>query len=156
MVSLDLTHQVLATTAVQKKLLYGSSEGSARGGSLIRILFHDLLVFFAHTYRDVFGISDGPPLHDPLAVAIVLFDNGAEKLAFDDRNGERWDVKVVTDGLHSDVAEERGQVGRTVAARASGGGIRIPRTLNTALFWDVVDECLKRGGEQLLLKRPVA
>lgn len=35
-------------------------------------MLHDLLTFFAHTYASVFGITAGPPLHDPLAVAVLL------------------------------------------------------------------------------------
>ena len=103
----------------------------------------------------MFGIAEGPPLHDPVAVAVVLFDIGAEKLAFDDLDGERWRVKVVTDGIHSSLEEERGQVGRTVIWRADGKGVRIPRSLDVANFWKVVGGCLERA-EESLSKRPVS
>ncbi|KAL8737365.1 MAG: hypothetical protein Q9181_001740 [Wetmoreana brouardii] len=140
LVTLDLSHQVLANTATQSSILHGPPNGSPKDDLAIRQLFHDLLVFFANTYRDVFGISEGPPLHDPLAVAVVLADIGAEELAFDDRGSGRWGVTVVTDGLHSELDEIR--------------GIRIPRGLDIAAFWETVEQCLQRA-ESSLMKRPV-
>lgn len=148
LIPLDLTHQVLATRAVQERLRYGPSVPVGKGRSEVRQLFNELLVFFAHTYADVFGISDGPPLHDPLAVAVILFE-GYEDLKLDDRKGERWDVSVVTDGIHSDDDHARGQVGRTVISPSKERGVRIPRGLNVELFWDIVEDCLRRVDERL-------
>ena len=142
LITLDLTHQVLATKDVQQQVLYGGLKKDVIGVSKIRQMFHDLLLFFAHTYADVFGIASGPPLHDPLAVAIVLSDCQAEQLSFDDRDGEKWHVNVVTDGMHSQVAEEQGQVGRTMIEKAAQGGVRIPRALDVSSFWKVIDQCL--------------
>lgn len=140
-----MTHKVLATKAVQEKLLYGISESGEKGASTLRRMFYDLLLFFAHTYADVFGIPEGPPLHDPIAVAVVLSDIGAEKISFDDGDGERFSVDVVTDGKHSDQDIERGQVGRTCIRKAEWAGVRIPRGLDVGRFWDVVEECLERA-----------
>ena len=109
-------------------------------------MFHDLLVYFAHTYADVFGILEGPPLHDPVAVAVVLFDIGVGNLAFDDVGGERYSVDIVTDGMHSDQDRERGQVGRTKILKANGGKVRIPHGLNVGRFWDVIEGCLQQAG----------
>ncbi|KAI4120791.1 MAG: hypothetical protein LQ338_006765 [Usnochroma carphineum] len=152
LIPLDLTHTVLATKAVQENLLYGSSDARGKGASNVRKVFHDLLVFYAHTYADVFGISAGPPLHDPLAVAVVLFDIGAEELAFDDRDGERFNVEIVTDGKHSDWDAERGQVGRTMIWESNGPKVRIPHGLDVGRFWDVIEECLQRVDRLLALK----
>lgn len=147
MIPLDLTHQVLATERVQQRLLTGSRGVlSTDDHSVIRRLFHDLLVFFASTYRDVFGLKIGPPLHDPIAIAVLLEGLGIE---FDDQGGERWNVEVVTDGLHSDKDKERGQVGRTVTSKAAAGGVRIPRSLNVARFWETVELCLNLVEESL-------
>lgn len=144
LIPLDVTHQVLATKAVQEKLLYGLSNTEGKRTSRVRQMFHDLLVFFAHTYSDVFGLVEGPPLHDPLAVAVVLFDIGAEDLAFDDRDGERWNVDVVTDGKHSEWDAERGQAGRIIIWESMGPRVRIPNGLDVGRFWDVVERCLQR------------
>lgn len=145
LIPLDLTHQVMATSEVQKKLRHGPSNIEGKAASDVRQMFYELLVFFTQTYTDVFGISEGPPLHDPLAVAVVLFDIGYKDLEFDDQVGERWDVNVTTDGLHSKHNYERGQLGRTVisSSREKGVGVRIPRSLNVELFWGVVEDCLR-------------
>ncbi len=66
MVPLDVTHTVLATERVLARLLAGDAP------SPFRRAVHGLLLFFAGTYRDVFGFTEGPPLHDPVAVALAL------------------------------------------------------------------------------------
>lgn len=144
---------MLATKAVQDQLLYGSSNPKGKESSDIRRMFHDLLVFFAHTYADVGGIPEGPPLHDPLAVAVVLSDVGAERLDFHYADGERFNVGVVTDGMHSDWDEVRGQVGRTTIRELNGPKLRIPRGLNVGRFWSVIEECLQRVDELLAFQR---
>lgn len=120
----------------------------------LRKMLHDLLMFFATTYADVFGFTRGPPLHDPIAVAVLLNESSHEQLEFDDNQGERWILDVVTDGLHSSNHEERGQVGRTKArkALAGEGGIRIPRRLNVQRFWAVVEDCIQHAEDALAVQ----
>ena len=113
----------------------------------LRRLFYDLLVFFASTYRDVFGLVDGPPLHDPIAVAVLLGDN---ELAFDDRGGEKWHVEIVTDGQHSDIDRERGELGRTVISKTEHGGVRIPRGLQVERFWGLIQNALMEAERSLI------
>ena len=102
-------------------------------------------MFFASTYAKVHGLTSGPPLHDPVAVAVLV--ELPDRLEFNDSNGERWHVNVITDGMHSDSDEERGQVGRTDITKAGlgEGGVRIPRSLNVKRFWEVVEECIRRA-----------
>lgn len=107
-------------------------------------MFYELLIFFAKTYADGLGLIEGPPLHDPLAVAVILSDTGAEELAFDDRNGERWDVDVITDGTHSDRDEGSGRLGTTHVRRSTNGRVRVPHGLDVGRFWEVMEECLQR------------
>ena len=113
--------------------------------SPLRQLFYDLLVFFADKYRDKFGFTAGPPLHDPIAVAIILESLQGESVTSDDDRSERWDVDVVTDGLHSDRKQGRNQLGRTLVSRAEEGGVRIPVKLNVQRFWTLIDGCLQRA-----------
>lgn len=63
MVPLEVTHMALATDSVVDRLR--TSQKS------VAMLAADLLVYFAETYRKVFGFSS-PPLHDPCAVAVVI------------------------------------------------------------------------------------
>lgn len=46
----------------------------------MRRMLHELLNFFAATYERVFGLKEGPPLHDPIAVAAVI---PTDEIAFD-------------------------------------------------------------------------
>lgn len=139
---------MLATQEIQQQLLYGyaSPSTATAAPSTLRQMLHDLLTFFAHTYSDVFGLT-GPPLHDPIAVAVLLFDQAK----FDDRGGERWQIEVITEGFHSDLEEEQGQVGRTFVTKLAGGqgGVRIPRTLDVQRFWTIIEQCVQRAESRL-------
>ncbi|MCJ1384641.1 Uridine nucleosidase 1 [Xylographa soralifera] len=151
LIPLDLTHQVLGTEEVQRVLLSKDSE-EGEEPSILRRMLHDLLLFFAGTYAEVFGLVEGPPLHDPVAVAVLLDNFEFEQLGFDDGAGERWEVNVVTDGRHSKNESVQGQLGRTVVNRAEGEGVRIPRGLNVKAFWRVFEECVQRAEEGLRRK----
>jgi uridine nucleosidase len=148
MIPLDVTHQVLATEDVQKLLLYGN-EGM-EGKTTLRIMLVELLLFFAKTYADVFGITEGPPLHDPLAVAVCLDGIvGTEVPFYDFKEGgrrERFLVSVVTDGTHED-ALKGAETGRTVVKLLPDGieGVKIPRGLNVGHFWTVMEDCMERA-----------
>lgn len=136
LIPLDLTHQAYATPKVQEMLLNGT-----RGATRLRTMFNELLMFFAHTYAEVFGLTEGPPLHDPLAVAVLLSSHPdpAVRIEFDDRGGERWDVDVVLEGE---------QLGRTVATKSqSGEGVMIPRSLDLERFWHSLEACMARADE---------
>ncbi|KAF2234400.1 Inosine/uridine-preferring nucleoside hydrolase [Viridothelium virens] len=159
LIPLDITHLVFATESVRAKLLHGTTAPPSIPASSIssitrpsvRPLFHEILIFFATTYAEVFGMTTGPPLHDPLAVAAVfapaLFRDGRET-----GERERWSVDVVRDDAIGDVTGSGGkkgvgQVGRTVARKVEGDrdGVRIPRGVNVARFWETVDLCLSRA-----------
>lgn len=153
-IALDLTHQVLATPSVQSRVLHGSDDLSTTANpTALRRLFHDLLVFFAATYHDAFGLGAGPPLHDPLAVAVVLStlnpifasQHPDQAIKFDDKDGERFEITIVTDGLHGKDVAVTGQLGRSVAAPAARRGVAIPRGVDLEAFWGLVLECLERA-----------
>jgi uridine nucleosidase len=148
LICLDLTHQCLATKPVRESLLHGvRGPDQSRKPSKLRILLSEILEFFAASYDEFFDIKAGPPLHDPLAVA-VLFGFAASKVEgchpviFED-DGERYTVSIVTAGEHSSSDAVRGQVGRTVVKTSDivGHGVRIPRKLNVDTFWQVLEEC---------------
>ena len=151
LIPLDLTHLVIADQGVQRMIHGAQREDSVSIGTTlaanIRPMFHDLLLFFANTYKDVFGLVEGPPLHDPVAVAALLPDS---TLSFDDRDGERWHVEVVINGVHSKDKKTVGQLGRTVVTKADGKGVRIPRGLDVDKFWGLIDQALVNV-EQILM-----
>lgn len=112
--------------------------------SVLRVLFNQILTFFAKTYADVFGLTEGPPLHDPLAVAMVVFPD-----LFDDKGGERFAIEVVIDGQHGidEIARTTSQCGRTILTPLKPGeaGVRVPRGLDAGLIWRILDLCLKQA-----------
>lgn len=129
LVPLDLTHTVLARTEVLDRL-------QGDGGNL-RTMLTELLVFFTGAYEKAFGRFEGPPLHDPLAVAVVL---GGEELGWE---WESVGVSVCCDG--EDVGRTVKTVGGEVREAALGGHgeeamckVRIPVKLDVAAFWEVM------------------
>lgn len=137
LITLDLTHQVCATTEIRDMLLFSrvKQEPPAR----LRRMFYELLMFFAKTYEAVFGLKDGPPLHDPLAVAVVLASiNGDLRSLFNDAKHERWDVDVVTEGE---------QDGRTRVTSATEG-VFIPRSVDVQKFWDLIEDCMAKADHE--------
>lgn len=144
---LDLTHQMLGTEYIQTQLLHGfeaeavDGDGEGTHPTTVRRLFHEILTFFAKTYAEVFGLVEGPPLHDPLAVAAAF-----APALFDDARGERFAVSVVIDGEHGtdELVRSSTQCGRTVVEKLPEGvaGVRIPRTMHSIIIWRMLDLCL--------------
>lgn len=114
-------------------------------------------MILTHNHRDTFGIVEGPPLHDPLAVAAALAGTAHEIPFYDfdpagdkERRPERFDVKVVTEGTLEEALHNGAvQVGRTIATPLPPGvpGVRIPRGLDMVTFWKVIEECCQRADE---------
>ncbi len=155
-IPLDLTHQVLATTDVRDLLLYGEDgEKTGRGKTTLRQMLLDLLMYFAKTYAHVYGITAGPPMHDPLAVAVALIGTPHEIPFYDfdprDSEGskehERFSVKVETEGTYEDALAGKTQTGRTILTKLEPGskGVTIPRGLDTDQFWKVLEECIQEA-----------
>ncbi|VBB72488.1 Putative uridine nucleosidase [Podospora comata] len=166
LIPLDVTHLCLTTAQVQELILYGPEgrkEGMVpgRGKTELRQMLVELLLFFAKTYADVFGITEGPPLHDPLAVAAVLSgldEKGGHKIPFYEHDpsvgvgmegkGERYEVSVATEGSYED-AKAGARTGQVTARLLPPGeeGVRIPRGLDLGVFWRVLEECISRADE---------
>lgn len=165
LIPLDLTHMVLATADIRKQILLGPNTDKAVGPGLIgaavddeqfnthkvgerflispvRALFYQIIIFFAKTYAEVFALTRGPPLHDPVAVA-AAFDPDI----FGNDPGDRFLVKVVTDGYCSDSHNDIGQLGRTLVEKLPHGsdGVRIPKYINLERFWSHISEAIEKS-----------
>lgn len=155
LIPLDLTHKFLATKDIQYGLLFGFGmttviEPTMETVSQLRRLFFEILTFFSRTYADVFGLTQGPPTHDPLAVAVIfapeLFICNADA-SRDAGQDERFAVRVVTQGLRSDSGDPTSgasQCGRTIVEPLPSGqvGVRIPRGLEAKDIWGLLEGCL--------------
>ncbi|KAF2151059.1 nucleoside hydrolase [Myriangium duriaei CBS 260.36] len=141
LVPLDLSHLFLATKDVQNALLHGFDTEPKAEVSMVRKLFNEILTFFAQTYADVFGLVQGPPLHDVLPVLAILAPE-----IFHDQDGERFAVDVVIDGAHGTdgIARTTSRIGQTVVSALEKGqqGVRIPRDLDGETAWRIIDLCL--------------
>ena len=106
-------------------------------------MFNELLIYFAGTYENAWGMDQGPPLHDPLAVAILLAEHPDPevRIDFNDNNGERWDLDVVLSGLEE---------GRTTATKLEPGqpGAFIPRSLDMDKFWLTLEACMAEADQK--------
>ncbi|KAH6619630.1 uridine nucleosidase-like protein [Chaetomium sp. MPI-SDFR-AT-0129] len=183
LIPLDLSHLVLTTEEVRGLLLYGPGgpkeglkEGNGKGKTRLRTMLVELLMFFARTYSEVFGITGGPPLHDPLAVAAVLTGladdpdhihhaHAQHEIPFCDTDltrttndayhppasRERFEVTVVTEGSYEEARANRAKTGQIKARLLPAGekGVRIPRNLDIPLFWKVLEECVARADEAI-------
>ncbi|KAF3921093.1 hypothetical protein AA313_de0207438 [Arthrobotrys entomopaga] len=144
---LDLTHTVLTTTTVRSTLLSQQTT--------FRTMLHDLLMFFAATYERVFGMTEGPPLHDPLAVAVLLpescglgfeFVEGSVEVILSGEEIGRTVLRkaVVGEDDDDDVNrhcgdEEIGEKGEEEEGRRSGGvRVKVGRKVNVERFWELV------------------
>ncbi|KAJ2857628.1 Uridine nucleosidase 1 [Coemansia erecta] len=66
LVPLDVTHTVVASKDIIARI---NKEVPV---PMFAQLISELLLFFSSMYANVFGILDGPPLHDPIAVAYLF------------------------------------------------------------------------------------
>lgn len=119
--TLEVTHQALATEEIVARL-----RGANRR---VATFVADLLVFFAETYRAVFGF-EAPPLHDPCAVAAVI-DPGILK-------AQMMHVEIETAGTWtsgSTVCDVHNVLKKEPNARV-GYGLEVER------FWNMLIETL--------------
>ncbi|OBT88835.1 hypothetical protein VE02_03159 [Pseudogymnoascus sp. 03VT05] len=155
LIPLDVSHQVLANKDVIKLLHYGKKTDSSSNStkpSALRTMLVELLCFFAETYDKVFGLSEGPPLHDPIAVAAMFEGTEYAIPLYDHEEGqqgrrERFNVKVITEGTHAEALNGKTETGRTIATLLPPGqeGVKIPRSLDVRNFWNVIEDCLEKA-----------
>lgn len=123
MCGLNVTHQALADETVLARI-------AAIGSPLARVCV-ELLGFFGGTYRQIWGFP-APPLHDPVAVALVAEPAVVETVL------TRVDIELT--GAHTrgaTVVDLYGRTGRPVNAEVA---VR----LDTARFWDLITAAVAR------------
>ncbi|CCD22583.1 trifunctional uridine nucleosidase/nicotinamide riboside hydrolase/nicotinic acid riboside hydrolase NDAI_0A04260 [Naumovozyma dairenensis CBS 421] len=146
LIPLNLTHMAIATKDIEVKIL-------GDGNSKLRKLFFELFQFFGHTYKDIQGFDDGPPVHDPLTLLPLLECYGwypSSTIQFEYR---RMDVNVIDDLKAPDV-------GRIFSVkeypRNSNEGIIVGRHLNISFFWDQVLDALDHAQKHSTIETDTA
>ncbi|NEW05039.1 nucleoside hydrolase [Paenibacillus sp. SYP-B3998] len=122
MMGLDLTHQAIVTDDIHERILAVDNH--------IAQFVHELLEFFAHTYKEVFGFA-GAPIHDACCVAYCIDPTafGTKKLRVDiETKGEHTYGMTVIDLL--------GVTGREP-------NVNVAFTLDQVKFWDMLIQTLK-------------
>ncbi|KAK6454460.1 uridine nucleosidase [Scheffersomyces xylosifermentans] len=135
---LNLTHKAVATEEVRNRI-YDRKDPKRSSGT--RKLFYDILNFFANAYAKKYGITGGPPVHDPLALFSLLpfIDSDPEneygykylrrKLNILTK-GEREGESVVANGNYDMSVEE-------------DDGVYIGDSVNVDEFWGSVIQSLE-------------
>lgn len=127
MSGLNITHQALATPEILARI-------SALDTHLAHVIV-DLLKFFAETYRDVFGMPE-PPVHDPVALAIII-DMSIAKLVAAPVAVEL--VGSLTRG--ATVVDLYGTTGQA-------SNVEVAMELDVEKFWDLIVSAIKTLGER--------
>lgn len=126
MSGLNITHQALATPEVLARI-------SALETKLAHTVV-DLMKFFATTYQDVFGMPD-PPVHDPVALAIII-DMSVAKLVSApvaiELNGELTRGATVVD-LYGTTGQQ--------------ANVDVAMELDVARFWDMMISAIEQLGK---------
>lgn len=126
-------------------LLHPPNHISSARPTHLRKMLHDLLTFFSKTYADVFNITLGPPLHDPLAVAAVL---PTDEIKWD---FEEVRVHVVCDGeeIGQTVKRPKGEKVDEVRGEELGAGgelvecvVKVSKGVDVDAFWKLLLGCV--------------
>ncbi|KAK6464741.1 uridine nucleosidase [Scheffersomyces coipomensis] len=132
---LNLTHKVIATKEIRNKIFNKSLTSK---NSKFRKIFYNILNFFSESYKIKYGITEGPPIHDPVALFSILpfLDTENEN---EDYNYQyiRKKLRVITDGDHqgeSIIDEDE--------SSDTEDGIYIGQNINVNKFWNELLQCI--------------
>lgn len=145
---LNLTHTVLATPKVMSRLYNPAGSNNSK----IRELFAVILSSFSKSYKEVYPNCPGPPIHDPLALFIVLpmLAESTPELEFHMENsGLRYIQRIV------DVVLEGNRAGETVYVhhdmdplKIEVGGLIVAQNVDSSFFWEQIFLALKLADEK--------
>jgi inosine-uridine nucleoside N-ribohydrolase len=122
MVTLEVTHQALATEEVMQRLLALQRP--------VPDFVVELLRYFSESYRQVFGYAT-PPVHDPCAVAVVI--------APDIILSQEMHVSIETKGQWTDGRTVCDLYGKTGLA----ANVRVGYALQVERFWQMLIQTLQ-------------
>jgi len=116
---IDVTHTAILTEETEKKIL------NAPNTSPLRKMLYELMVFFKETYVKEQGFVQGPPIHDPLAVIVLLEAYGIENMGI---KSLKYDLKTV----------EQGELDGKVQYKSDDNGVNVVMGIDVAKFWKII------------------
>ncbi|ODV97618.1 hypothetical protein PACTADRAFT_132 [Pachysolen tannophilus NRRL Y-2460] len=129
LIPLDLTHKAIATIEIEKKILSNSITN-------FRQLLYDLIIFFKKTYIEQQGFIKGPPVHDPLAVAVLL--------PFYNLEYENYPLEFKFNTYKLQIIENGPESGKLIILDNNfQNGIKVGYDMNINNFWNIVLETIQ-------------
>lgn len=149
---LNITHTVLATEEVRKNIYDATTDKNSE----LRSIFSKILNFYFDVYQTTYNNHIGPPVHDPLAVFLLLamIAKDTPKLAkfacacnflYLQRH-----VQVVLDGEH--MGETIIESGNLDPLYKEEGGVYVGLSLNNQFYWSHIFNALELADEQFAKK----
>lgn len=145
---LNLTHTALATPAIRSAIY----NHNGKNNSSLRLMFAQILIFYNNAYVDKYGHQKGPPIHDPLALFLILPKIAGENPEFTEY-ADSCDFHYLQRKLH--VATEGEDLGRTTFVdpdldplRVEKGGVFVGQSVNVPFFWKHILDALELADER--------
>ncbi|KAI5953670.1 URH1 [Candida jiufengensis] len=134
---LNLTHKIIATESIRNEMY---NELNPQKNSDLRLAFFKILMFFTLTYKQENSMSLGPPLHDPVAVYILL--------PFIDNNFKEYGYKFIQKRITVEINNKE-RIGEciylnnnSVENENEDDGVNIGEELDASKFWECLLKCL--------------
>lgn len=145
---LNLTHTALATSRVRDKIY--AQKGN---NSQMRSMFSKILSFYSGIYEDKYDHHDGPPIHDPLAMFLILpMVARAEKM---DDFVDLCDFHFLQRELN--VVELGPNIGQLTfknenrdPLRVEKAGVFVGTGINVPFFWEHIYTALEHADAQIM------